>query len=482
MTIVGELSNVSTPASGHIYFDLKDPAATIPCAMWKPRAAKLKFRPANGLEVVVEATVDVYPAQGKVQLYVERITPRGEGALELAFRQLRESLAAEGLFDPARKKPIPTFPRAIGVVTSATGAAVRDIERTLARRWPLAQVYLFPAMVQGDGAALRIAGAVAALDRAAERLGIDTLIVGRGGGSLEDLWCFNEEPVARAIAACRIPVISGVGHEVDVTIADMVADLRAATPTAAAEHATPNRDELLAVVAGYGERMIRTLREQFSHRRQRLSGLATHAALRDPLWRIRTSAQRIDELDHRLGACVRRGLSGRERHLASLQTRLLRHHPARQLETRRRRCESVMMQLRWALGGQIARSGKQVGQLEKRMARHHPEHTHAVAKHHLAALERQLEAMSYQQVLARGYSVTRTAGGAIVHAPADAPAGATLLTELADKQSIRSVVDGEAATPPTAKPKAAPKPKPQKNKSKSKQSVDTTTLFDMMND
>ena len=191
VTIVGELSNVSTPASGHIDFDLKDSAATIPCAMWKPRAAKLKFRPANGLEVVVEATVDVYPAQGKVQLYVERITPRGEGALELAFRQLRESLAAEGLFDPARKKLIPNFPRAIGVVTSATGAAIRDIERTLSRRWPLARVYLFPAMVQGDGAALRIAGAISALDRAAERLGIDTLIVGRGGGSLEDLWCFN---------------------------------------------------------------------------------------------------------------------------------------------------------------------------------------------------------------------------------------------------------------------------------------------------
>jgi len=234
VAVVGEISNCKRHSSGHIYFRLKDARASIDAVMFRSHASKLRFSPEDGMEVVVDGRVDVYDVRGQLQFYAERMTPRGVGELELAFRQLKDKLAAQGLFDPARKKPLPPFPRAVGVVTSPTGAAVRDIARTLRRRWPAARVYLVETLVQGEGAAEQVAAAVAALDAGAERLDIDVLIVARGGGSLEDLWAFNEEPVARAIAAARTPVISGVGHEVDFTIADLVADVRAATPTAAA--------------------------------------------------------------------------------------------------------------------------------------------------------------------------------------------------------------------------------------------------------
>ena len=210
LCVVGQISNLSAPASGHLYFTLKDSGAAIGAAMWRARASKLKFRPTDGMEVVVKGKVDIYDVQGKVQLYVERITPAGVGALELAFRQLVEKLSREGLFEAGCKKPIRRFPRAIGVVTSATGAAIRDIQRTIRRRWAATEVFLLPATVQGEGAAEEIAEAIGLLDANAERFGIDTIIVARGGGSLEDLWAFNEEVLARAVFAAGTPIISGV--------------------------------------------------------------------------------------------------------------------------------------------------------------------------------------------------------------------------------------------------------------------------------
>ncbi|NQU76751.1 MAG: exodeoxyribonuclease VII large subunit, partial [Planctomycetes bacterium] len=244
VVVVGEVSNFKRHGSGHLYFSLKDTGGQISAVMFRAAASRLRFEPEDGLQVVASGRVDVYEAQGKLQLYVERLLPQGAGALELAFRQLVQKLQAEGLFDAAHKKPLPGYPERICVITSATGAAIRDIRRTLARRWPAAAVYLILTAVQGESAAGEIARAVRAADANAERLGLDVLIVARGGGSVEDLWSFNAEAVARAIFDCRVPVISGVGHEIDTTIADMVADVRAATPTAAAELATPDREQL----------------------------------------------------------------------------------------------------------------------------------------------------------------------------------------------------------------------------------------------
>jgi exodeoxyribonuclease VII large subunit len=293
LTVVGELSNVKRHSSGHVYLSLKDAGSSIDAVIWRSRASKLPFEPTDGLDVVVEGRLDVYERRGSVQLYVERMTPKGEGALELAFRQLREKLQREGLFDPARKKPLPRLPRAIGIVTSPTGAAIRDIRRTLLRRWPGARAYLVAARVQGETAAGEVAEALRLLDQAAGRYEIDVLIVARGGGSLEDLWAFNEEPVARAVFEAHTPVVSGVGHEVDVTICDLVADVRAATPTAAAERVVPDAGDLSAGLDGLMGRLRRRLIERVDAARRELRGVLRSVAFRDPMWRVRGEAQHV---------------------------------------------------------------------------------------------------------------------------------------------------------------------------------------------
>jgi exodeoxyribonuclease VII large subunit len=330
--VVGEISNFKRHTSGHLYFSLKDPNATIDAVMFRPLAARVRFDVGDGLEVVAEGRVDVYEKQGRLQFYVERLTPRGAGALELAFRQLKAKLQAEGLFDPARKKPLPRFPRAVGVITSPTGAAIRDIARTLRRRWPAARVYLVGVHVQGDQAAGEIAEAVALLDAKADELGIDTLIVGRGGGSLEDLWAFNEEVVARAIFAARTPIISGVGHEVDFAISDFVADVRAATPTAAAELAVPDAAELRRHVGVLAGRLARRADERLATARAGLEAILRSVVFRDPASRIRSGRQHADELVSRmqigLEACRRQG----QTRLHDANARLIEQHPRRLLE------------------------------------------------------------------------------------------------------------------------------------------------------
>ena len=273
--LIGEISNLSRPASGHVYLTLKDDRGEVRCAMWRSSVSALKFAPADGQEVIATGHVELYEPRGQYQFQIRKLEPRGTGALELAFRQLRARLARDGLFEAGRKKPIPRYPRHIAVVTSATGAAVRDILKTLKRRCPCVSVFLYPVRVQGDGAAREIADAVTRLNRCAAALGgIDAMIVGRGGGSLEDLWAFNEEIVARAIYASRIPVISAVGHEVDVTIADLVADLRAPTPTAAAELAVPILDEVLETLTRHESRIRRAARHRLDLSRSRIEAVA----------------------------------------------------------------------------------------------------------------------------------------------------------------------------------------------------------------
>ncbi len=447
VSVVGEISNFKRHGSGHLYFSLKDERSAIDAVMWRSDAEALRFQPEDGLEVVAEGRVDVWPKAGRLQLYVQRLTPKGTGALELAFRQLKERLQAEGLFDPDRKRPIPRFPRAIGVITSPTGAAVRDVARTLRRRWPAARVYLVGVRVQGDEAAGEIAEAIALLDASAERLGIDTIIVGRGGGSLEDLWAFNEEVVARAISAARTPIVSGVGHETDFTIADFVADLRAATPTAAAELAAPDGAELRRHCATLGGRLRRRAEEVLAAARSGLEAVQRSVVFRDPTTGVRAGRQELDELTTRLrdalGECRRSG----EQRLHQAERTLAEHHPRRLLERAADRVGRLRRDLAWALGGRAKQAGDALGEWARRLAAAHPRHRLALAAQHLEDLRRHLEALSYKAPLRRGYSVTRRKG-AIVRSAGEVGAGDVLETELADGRVVSQV-----AKPPAAKRK-----------------------------
>ena len=454
VTVVGELSNVKCHDSGHVYFRLKDSAAAIDAVMFRATAGKLKFTPTDGLEVVVEGRVDVYDARGQLQLYVERMMPMGAGSLELAFRQLKEKLQAEGLFDAARKKPIPRFPRAVGVITSQTGAAVRDISRTLRRRWPAADVYLLATPVQGEGAAGQIAESIRLMDASASALGIDTIIVARGGGSLEDLWAFNEEAVARAVFAARTPVISGVGHEVDVTICDLVADVRAATPTAAAELAVPDASAVRGWLSQAATRATRRIRQRLDEARLAMESIRRSAIFRDPMGRVRMQMQRVDEFAHRLRGGIRHRVAQARRLAEPLAGRLTALHPARLWDRGAAKVDSLLARLRWALGGRSKRAGDALAGIAGRLAAANPVNRIRLARQQIdgAARQfaaspvnrirlarqqvdgaaRQLDAMSYRRVLRRGFSVTRGRAGRILRAASEALAGEMIETELAD--------------------------------------------------
>ncbi|MBN2291741.1 MAG: exodeoxyribonuclease VII large subunit, partial [Pirellulales bacterium] len=296
--VAGEISDFARPRSGHCYLTLKDDRCQMRAVIWKGTAARLKFDVEDGLEVVCRGHIDVYAPRGSYQLIVEEIQPRGVGALELALRKLREKLASEGLFEPARKKRLPAFARRVGVVTSPTGAAVRDFLEVLRRRWRGVDVLVAPTRVQGEGAAAEIAAAIADLNRMPSD--IDCIVVTRGGGSLEDLWAFNEEPVVRAVAASHIPVISAIGHEIDVTLTDLAADVRAATPSEAAELVAPTADEISASLGHLGARLVSALRHNASNAKRRLDGVINARAFRRPHDLVADRARRIDELDARL--------------------------------------------------------------------------------------------------------------------------------------------------------------------------------------
>ena len=359
--VAGELSNVKKAPSGHWYFCLKDATAQIECAMFRSRAQFLDFRPENGQQVEVRARVTLYEARGTFQLTVEEIRKAGLGALYEAFEKLKTKLQAEGLFEAARKRALPAFPRAIGIVTSPAAAALRDVLTTLARRAPMVPVVLYPAQVQGESAGAQIARAIALANARAE---VDVLIVARGGGSLEDLWAFNEEAVARAIAASTLPIVSGVGHETDFSIADFVADLRAPTPTAAAVAASPDRLGYCEAVAALRRRIRRDVRRIMEVGAQRLDSAARR--LLTPAERLARDRERVAQLSRRL----RRALP---------DVALARRGTAR---------------LREQLAAGLVRGGRE-------------------RRRRLDALATALVHLDPTQVLGRGYSIVRDAGGPV---------------------------------------------------------------------
>lgn len=319
--VAGEISNFVRPQSGHCYLTLKDDRSQLRAVMWRGVAARLRFAPRDGMEVVCRGHVDLYAARGSYQLVISDIVPKGMGALELALRQLREKLAREGLFDPGRKRRLPQFVRRVAVVTSPTGAAIRDFLQVLGRRWRGADVLIVPVRVQGEEAAGEIVDAIQLVNRLCEKgdstifpgqpgtvpgfTPIDCLVVTRGGGSMEDLWAFNEEPVVRAIAGSRIPVVSAVGHEIDVTLSDLAADVRALTPSEAAELVAPAAEELLADLRQVEGRLAAALRSRAAWARSRLDSLARSSPFRRPYQKIFDLSRRLDELSDRAGRAAR---------------------------------------------------------------------------------------------------------------------------------------------------------------------------------
>ena len=327
--VQGQVSNYSKSAAGHSYFTLKDEKSQIRCALFRRDAALLRFLPRDGEEVLVRGQMGIYAARGEYQITVKKVEPLGIGALQRAFEELKQQLADEGLFDPRQKKTLPEFPKKIGVVTSATGAAFQDICQQLRKRYPLAEVLLHPTLVQGDGAAAGIAQALQAMN---QRDDIDVLIVGRGGGAIEDLWAFNEELVARAIFASTIPVVSAVGHETDFTIADMVADHRAPTPSAAIEHIVPDQVELFAQLEGYDGWLRRIINDQFDAHRTRLQDFETQLSSTRRKDAIHQLHQTVDALDLACRSAVGRKLADSERDLHTLAQRLNALSPLATLE------------------------------------------------------------------------------------------------------------------------------------------------------
>lgn len=317
--IRGELSNYKVYPSGHHYFTMKDAGGALRCVLFKSSAARLRFRPRDGMKVIAFGRVTVYPRDGAYQLYVNSITPDGVGDLQLAFEQLKEKLWKEGLFDEAHKRPLPAFPMRVGVVTSSAGAAIHDIIEVLGKRWPVAKIVLLPVRVQGEEAPPEIA---AAIRYAGKYKVADVLIVGRGGGSMEDLWCFNDERVARAIYDCPIPVISGVGHEPDVTIADFVADVRAATPSNAAEKCSPDIRELRGMVRDYALRAAGSIEKRLAGERDRLASYAGRRILQDPKNYVDLCRQTLDGKSERLYALMSALLASGRREFTDRAARL----------------------------------------------------------------------------------------------------------------------------------------------------------------
>ncbi len=318
--IGGEISNYTHHyKSGHLYMSLKDETAVVKAVMFRGNASKLTFEPENGMKVIVKARVSLYEATGSFQIYIEEMQPDGVGALQIAFEQLKKRLAAEGLFDDSRKKPLPPYPTRVGVITSPTGAAVRDIFNVLGRRYPLARVVFCPVLVQGEGAAASVAGAI---ERYNSLGAADVLIVGRGGGSIEDLWAFNEEEVARAVAASGIPVISAVGHETDFTICDFVADLRAPTPSAAAELAVPDRQRLLAAVDNAHGRLRGGIRTRLDMAAHDVQMVKNKRCLSAPQYYTEEQGMRLDMLTRRFASAARQTLALADRRLAAGASKL----------------------------------------------------------------------------------------------------------------------------------------------------------------
>jgi exodeoxyribonuclease VII large subunit len=410
-----EISNFARPSSGHWYFSLKDAAAQVRCAMFRQRNMLCAFTARDGQKVLVRARIGLYEPRGEYQLIVDHMEDAGLGALKRQFEELSAKLAAEGLFAVERKRPLPGLPKRIGIVTSPTGAAVRDILHVLARRFPAAAVLVYPVPVQGAQAAAEI---IAALQTAGRRAECDVLILARGGGSLEDLWAFNDERLARAIVASPIPVITGIGHEIDFTIADFAADVRAPTPSAAAELVVPDAEEWRNAFAQLGARLQRGVRRRLQEHGERLRWLSGRAALASPVARLSARAQRLDELEQCLVRAVRRRLEGHRERLRWLTGRAALVSPANRLGQQLVRLGNLQQQLHRAM--RLA--------LDSRQKK-------------LLPLVRTLNAVSPLATLDRGYAIVSAEGGEILRNAADAKPGTVIDARLAHGK-IRARVEG----------------------------------------
>ncbi len=416
--VEGEVSNLKKQASGHWYFSLKDDGAQIQCAMFGARKRPGAEALEDGVKVRAFAEPSVYEARGQLQLIVQRVERAGMGELQAKFEALKRKLQAEGLFDVARKKPIPSFPRSVGIVTSDTGAAIRDIMNILERRAPWVQPVLYPVRVQGKGAEIEIARAIERLGNP-ERYGIprcEVLIVGRGGGSIEDLWNFNEEVVARAIASCPIPIISAVGHEIDFTIADFVADLRAPTPSAAAELAVPDGEELKSRLSLLKRRLSRRTAERMERLGLLLENLRRGVLSRGGERLLREPSQRVDSARSRLSAATQSGLKDRAQKLKELGRMLAAHHPARQVELRL---------------DHLARTREQLDRAARRRME--------AFEDRLSRLRSLLRTLGPESAFDRGFSIAMDSYGRIIRSKADVASGDEIRTKVKDGE-IRSEV------------------------------------------
>ncbi|CAD5108060.1 exodeoxyribonuclease VII large subunit [Zestomonas carbonaria] len=410
--VEGEISNLARPASGHIYFTLKDSQAQVRCALFRQHATRVRQALKDGLAVRVRGKVSLFEGRGDFQLILDNVEPAGDGALRLAFEALKEKLAAEGLFATERKQALPAHPQRIGIVSSPTGAVIRDIISVFRRRAPQVRLTLIPTAVQGREATAQIVRALQLADAG----GFDALILARGGGSLEDLWCFNEEAVARAVAACRTPIISAVGHETDVSISDFVADVRAPTPSAAAELLAPDNSDLQQRLDSLKRRLLLRMRDHLARERLRLEG--TTRRLRHPGERLRQHAQRLDDLDLRLRRAFQQRLSARQEQLARLDARLAAQHPGRLLGLLRQRLDALATRL------------PRAAQMQLRQQRQR-----------LEGLAQNLHLVSPLATLGRGYSILLDERGQAIRSAAQAHPGQKLSAKLGEGELTVRVED-----------------------------------------
>ena len=414
--VEGEISNLARPASGHWYLSLKDESAQVRCAMFRGRNRLLRFTPENGMQVLARVRVSLYEARGDYQLIIEHLEEAGHGALRRAYELLKERLAVEGLFAEAHKRSVPTLPERIGVITSATGAAIRDILSVLQRRFPAIPVLIYPVPVQGAQAAPLIARMITL---AATRRDCDVLILARGGGTLEDMWAFNEECVARAIFDCDIPLVTGIGHEIDFTIADFAADLRAPTPSGAAELISPDREEWRQSLAAAANRLRASIRQQLSQENRRLSWLRTRLQQQHPGQRLQQRSQRLDELEQRLGRALDNGLRHHQSLLREYRARLQHYNPLQGIAQEQAHCHQLRQRLKQAIRQRLDLSTQQ-----------------------LQGLCRALDAISPLATLGRGYAIlSRLPEHELLHDARQVQPGDRVEARLAQGRIVADVIE-----------------------------------------
>jgi len=419
--VEGEISNFRPAPSGHVYFTLKDADAQLPIVLFRRQAMLLRFRPEDGLHVLVRGRVSVYEQRGQMQLVAETMEPVGAGSLQLAFEQLKERLKAEGLFDAARKRPLPAFPHTAGIITSPTGAVIRDFLNIVARRHSGLNVLLFPVSVQGESAPAEIESALAELNASGL---VDLIVLARGGGSLEDLAAFNSERVARAIVASKLPVVSAIGHETDFTIADFAADLRAPTPSAAAELITEAQHKIAEHLANQSHRLERATRFQLLQARQRLTRLPISRAESRVSTLLHRQAQRLDDFSFRLESALIAQLRHRQDRVADLSATVLRHDPRQALADARERLQALRTRIDRSLERTLRRAAVRIG-----------------------AVDARLHSLSPLAVLDRGYALVLSEEGALIRSTTQLNPGDQLTTRLADgsfSSRVASTTPGKA--------------------------------------